>query len=207
MAASRPHLASLRRAALAVLVLLPGACGPRLPAPSPDAAQCLAELDRRGVQYQLAPQAASAGLCAVDNPVSVTAAAIPWNQPGVVSCAFASRLERFDREVVQPAAQRYLGESVRRLRHLGTYSCRDTAGGRLSEHATGNAMDLAGFEMADGALVLVERDWRHPGPRRDFLRAVARRACGYFTEVLTPDSDRDHWNHLHLDIGPWKKCG
>ena len=52
----------------------------------------------------------------------------------------------------------------------------------------------------------VERDWAAPGPKREFLRALAKRACDYFNVVLTPDSDKFHYNHLHLDIGRWRLC-
>ncbi|HYC13481.1 MAG TPA: extensin family protein, partial [Stellaceae bacterium] len=34
----------------------------------------------------------------------------------------------------------------------------------------------------------------------------ASRACDYFSVVLSPDSDRYHYNHLHFDIGPWRLC-
>ena len=41
---------------------------------------------------------------------------------------------------------------------------------------------------------------------RNFLHHVARNACRYFSVVLTPDSNRDHYNHFHLDIGPGRVC-
>jgi hypothetical protein len=44
------------------------------------------------------------------------------------------------------------------------------------------------------------------GPKRVFLRALAERACAYFNVVLTPETDRYHYNHLHLDIGPYRLC-
>jgi hypothetical protein len=183
------------------------ACAPTAPPPvSAAARQCLAELDRRGIQYQPEAMPASVSPCTVENPVRVTAAGVPWNQPGIVSCGFALELARFTREVVEPAALRYFGEPVRRLRHFGTYSCRDMRDGRLSEHAHGKAIDIAGFELHDGTLVLVARDWRRGGPRGRFLRDIARRACRYFSVVLTPDSNRDHHDHIHLDAGPYRLC-
>jgi hypothetical protein len=35
---------------------------------------------------------------------------------------------------------------------------------------------------------------------------VARAACGYFSVVLTPDSNADHFNHMHFDLGPDRLC-
>jgi hypothetical protein len=75
----------------------------------------------------------------------------------------------------------------------------------MSEHATGRAIDLAGFELADGSRVSVKDDWDE-GQRGRFLREIATRACAYFSVVLTPETDRHHRDHLHLDVGPWRAC-
>jgi hypothetical protein len=193
----------------AILLALLAACAAKAPPPRLDATQCLDQLDRAGVRYAVSPTTASTESCGVDNPVQVSAAGVDWNQPGVVSCAFATRLDALTREVIEPAALARFGERVRRLRHLGTYSCRRENGGtgRWSQHASGNAIDIAGFELESGAVILVERDWRGHGAKRQFLRDVARRACERFSVVLTPDSDRDHHDHIHLDGGPYKLCG
>ena len=199
---------SLHPAAAALLALL-AACATRHPPAARDAALCLARLDQARVSYAIAPVAASRDACAVDNPVEVSAAAIAWNQPGVVSCAFALDLAAFAREDVAPAALARFGEGVRLVRHFGTYACRRENGGsgRWSQHARGRAIDIAGFELADGTAILVERDWRGHGAKSAFLHDVARRACRRFNVVLTPNTDREHRNHIHLDNGPWKLCG
>jgi hypothetical protein len=203
MASSQSHLLLFGMALLMALA----ACAQRIAPPvSPAAGQCLAELGQRGIQYQPETMPASISPCSVDNPVRVSAAGVPWNQPGVVSCGFALSLERFTREVVEPAALRYFGKPVRRLRHFGTYSCRETRDGHHSEHAVGKAIDVAGFELQDGTLIMVEHDWRRGGPRGRFLHDIARRACRYFSVVLTPDSNRDHHDHIHLDAGPYHLC-
>ena len=167
------------------------------------------ELDTAGVSYALAAVPASIDACAVEMPVRVSATGIAWNRPGVVSCAFALELDAFIRDEVQPLALARFGQRVRQLRHFGTYACRRETGngGRWSVHASGRAIDLAGFELADGTRITVERDWRGHGAKSRFLHALARRACGRFSVVLTPDSDRDHRTHIHLDEGPWRLCG
>jgi hypothetical protein len=200
-----------RRAACLALMLALAACSARptrLILPSDrDHARCLAELDRLGVRYQVEAQPAKIpAACRVENPVEVTAATIPWSRPAVASCAFVVEFDRFEREALRPLAMRYFGRDVKTIVHFGAYSCRTTRTGRESEHARGLAMDVAGFELADGHEVLVKDDWSKRDARGRFLHAVAAEACRYFNEVLTPDSDRDHYNHIHLDLGPYKLC-
>lgn len=206
---SYPVLA--RRAASLTLALALAACAARPAAPPPRVSrgdqQCLAELDRLGVRYRVEPITASANsTCMVENPVLVAAATIPWSRPAVASCSFVVAFDRFEREAVRPLAMRYFGHDIRAITHFGAYSCRATRTGRESEHAKGMAMDVAGFELADGSVVSVKQDWGRRGKARDFLRAVAADACRYFNEVLTPDSDLDHADHIHLDLGPYKLC-
>ncbi|HVM78967.1 MAG TPA: extensin family protein [Stellaceae bacterium] len=199
---------------LAALVLALGlaACA-AAPPPAPPRAlspgeQCLADLGAHGVRYELAAVPTSTGPCAVVNPVKVASAGVAWNQPAVMSCALADRVDRFFTEAVEPLARRHLGTGIARMDNFGAYSCRREVGqaGRWSEHAAGRAIDVSGFVTADGSRVTVEQDWNRPGPKREFLHAVASRACDYFNVVLSPDSDRYHYNHLHLDIGPWRLC-
>ena len=199
---------------LAILALAAGAvalacCARPPPPPQPLSAlgQCHAELDRRGIAYVTAPIQAATASCAVDDPVQVSAAEIAWSQPAIVACRFAVTLDDFARDSVEPLAKRYFGEGVSILHHYGAYSCRTTSSGRPSLHAKGEAIDLAGFVLEDGTVISVEHDWRRRGPRSQFLHALARAACGRFSVVLTPDSDKDHLNHIHLDSGPYKLCG
>jgi len=200
---------SLPNSCLLAAALLAACAGPPPPrASGEDWQRCLARLDRAGISYVPAATPAAADACAIEAPVRISAAGIAWNQPGVVSCGFALQLDAFAREDVVPLAEAQFGQGVRRLRHLGTYACRrENGSGRWSEHAAGRAIDLAGIELADGTLISVERDWRGAGAKSRFLHALARRACGRFSVVLTPDSDRDHRDHIHLDGGPWKICG
>ena len=207
-----------RRPGIAVavpLALLLAGCAARPPKPPPapslpilSGEQCLGDLATRGVDFRLAPLRASAGPCAVDTSVEVSRAAVAWNQPALMSCGLADRLDRFLVEAAEPLALRYLGSTITRFDHFGAYSCRREIGqaGRWSEHAAGRAIDVSGFVTAEGRRIKIEQEWNRPGPTRDFLRAIASRACDYFNVVLTPDSDRYHYNHLHFDIGPWRLC-
>jgi hypothetical protein len=206
-----PRRDSVARVKLAVPLIAAAlglaSCAPRVPPAPTLARQCLAELDRRGVEYKVAPMPAASSSCAVDDPVRVSAAGVPWNQPAIVACPFALTLDDFARDVVEPLARRYFGEPVTLLRHYGAYSCRTTHGGRDSLHAKGEAIDIAAFVLADGTVVSVEQGWRGGGREGRFLHALAHAACERFSVVLTPDSDSDHANHIHLDSGRYKLCG
>jgi hypothetical protein len=198
------------RVAVMLMVAVVAGCvgAPRPPAPSKTAAQCLDQLAAQGVRFvPIAAPVATNG-CGIDNGVRVEQTAIGWNRPAEMSCALAEQLDRFEREAVQPAAQRYFGRPVVLIRHFGAYTCRGENGGngRLSQHALGNAIDVGSFELGDGTRVAVETDWRGRGPRHDFLHDVAKRACAYFNVVLTPASDALHHNHFHLDVGPYRLC-
>jgi len=207
-----------RRPGIAVavpLALLLAGCAARPPKPPPapslpilSGEQCLGDLATRGVDFRLAPLRASAGPCAVDTSVEVSRAAVAWNQPALMSCGLADRLDRFLVEAAEPLALRYLGSTITRFDHFGAYSCRREIGSssRWSEHAVGRAIDVRGFVLANGETVSVEHDWDSSGRKGAFLHALARRACDYFSAVLTPESDRYHYNHLHLDLGPYRLC-
>ena len=206
-----PCRGSIRRLlALAALSAL-AACASHVSPPAPPLSrsdrQCLAELDRLGVQYQVEPQSASTSqACLVRNPIRVSAATVPFSRPTVAACEFAVKFDQFEREVIRPLAKRSFGRDLKTVVDIGAYSCRSTRAGRESEHAHGLAMDIAGFELSDGTMISVKDEWTKRGKARDFLRAVATQACGYFNEVLDPDSDRDHVDHVHLDLGRYKYC-
>jgi hypothetical protein len=188
--------------------MLVGGCGSSRES-TMSGAKCLAVLDDHDVDYQAVDgNDANNSRCNVDTAVKVRRAAVALSKPATMSCGLANRLDQFTREVVQPLARSDLGERVSRINHLGSYVCRGNTSvrGRLSEHAFGRAIDIAGFRLADGKTVSVEHDWSRPGPNRTFLHHVARSACQYFSVVLTPDSNADHYNHFHFDIGPGKVC-
>ena len=70
----------------------------------------------------------------------------------------------------------------------------------LSEHAVGNAIDIAALGFDDGSRIEIAP----PGDRGDmavaFQNAVQGAACLFFSTVLGPGSNAAHDDHLHLDI-------
>lgn len=129
-----------------------------------------------------------------------------------VSCPLAAALTLWMTHDVQPLARSILNQRVTAVQHMGVYSCRNIIGsdrwhGVRSEHATANAIDIAGFTLADGRRITVGKNWRGSGPESEFLKAVHGRACRYFRVVLGPDYNAAHRDHFHLDRGIFQACG
>ena len=147
--------------------------------------------------------------CALEAAVVLPGSVRASPRDPVVTCRLAASWVLFERHALQPAARRHLGTEVAGIRHLGTQNCRNVnhaREGRRSQHATANAIDVAGFVLRDGREVRLARDWGAPGPEAGFLRDVRDGACRWFRAVLGPDHDAAHRDHFHLDTGPWRAC-
>jgi hypothetical protein len=120
-----------------------------------------------------------------------------------LACPIVSVLDRWFAESVQPAAQRWFGVRVVEIRQISAYSCRGmngNPGAHISEHAFGNALDIASFTLADGRRVTVKGGWRGMPEEQGFLRDVQASACQQFNTVLAPGSNRHHEDHIHVDL-------
>jgi hypothetical protein len=125
------------------------------------------------------------------------------------SCPLAVAYALFDRHALQPAAQAVFGQKVVQVDHLGSFACRNVynrSEGRLSQHASANALDIAGFRLADGRRISVLKDWKEEGDKGRFLRLVRDGACKQFNTVLGPDYNAAHRDHFHVDMGLWRVC-
>lgn len=165
-----------------------------------DVAECRAVLSRSEVDFTALPPTGE-GPCARPDRTELTDYPLAPDTP-TVTCPVAAALEVWRRDTVAPAARELLGSDIARIEHLGAFSCRRMYGGQTgawSEHATANAIDIAGFVLADGRRVSVLSDWDAAGPEAAFLRQVRDGACGSFATVLSPDYNQAHADHFHLD--------
>ncbi len=129
-------------------------------------------------------------------PVSVQPAA-------TLACPIVSALDQWIANAVQPAAMRWFGTPVAEIKQISAYSCRGMNGNRharISEHAFGNALDIAAFTLADGRTVTVKDGWRGLPEEQGFLRDIQGAACQQFTTVLAPGSNVYHYDHIHVDL-------
>lgn len=178
-----------------------------------DAPRCRALLAAAGNLSRPAPSRRPSETCGYEDG-TLLSLAIPPSPGGLVtSCPVAAALGVWEKQV-QADARRVLGTEVRRFVHAGSYSCRrlyNRADGPFSEHATADAVDILGFELADGRRISVLRDWKGQPSEAAFLRAARDGACEVFTTVLSPDYNQAHRDHLHFDTadrGPsgWRAC-
>lgn len=120
-----------------------------------------------------------------------------------LTCPMIPAIERWTAQVVMPAAQRHFAMPVIEMKVAASFGCRPlnhVRGSRLSEHGHANAIDISGFQLADGRWVMVKAGWYADPRTRSFLRHVHQGACETFTTVLGPNYDANHRDHFHLDL-------
>ena len=123
--------------------------------------------------------------------------------PATLACPIVSALDHWVSEGVQPAAMRWFGTPVTEIKQISAYSCRrmvGAGGSGISEHAFGNAIDVAAFTFSDGRRITVEAGWHGSPEEQGFLRDVHLAACDHFSTVLAPGYNAAHYNHIHVDL-------
>lgn len=134
----------------------------------------------------------------------------------VMRCDTARALGFWARDFLRPAAAVLPGSPRVTGLQLGTaYDCRPRIGTgenrpKLSEHALGNAIDIAAIVFADAPPLTIQ-------PRSDtgdlseaVQRTLRASGCLFFATVLGPGSNDAHDDHLHLDgarrPNDWRLC-
>lgn len=162
-----------------------------------------------GVRREDSRESKSAS-CRVVEPVRVSHFAIKAGEgmrrlalepPVLLSCEMATAAGHWLETGVQPLTRGYFSKDLGTLRVGGGHECRNrnrATSGKLSEHATGRALDIFAFVPEGGETVLVEKPGNLVASR--FIEAIRQSACGAFMTALGPGSDAAHANHLHVDI-------
>ncbi len=177
---------------------------------SEDSAQCRAVLAEAEMRYDAVPDRETEPGCGFFNAVRIESTTAALEQPFILSCRAAVPLAIWERHVLQPVALLHFGERVAMLEHFGSYACRGVygrAGGRLSQHATADALDVSGFVLEGGRRIRVLSGWpADDSPEGEFLRELHRGACGIFDGVLGPEYNPAHADHFHLEQGGARMC-
>ena len=153
---------------------------------------------QRNMQQQDLPR-----LGASRGPQVTCAVRTQLSPPATLACPIVSALDKWIAEAVQPAAKRWFRQPVVEIKQISAYSCRGMVGNsrpHISEHAFGNALDIAAFVLADGRKVTVKTGWNGTPEESAFLHDVQMAACDRFTTVLSPGYNVYHYDHIHLDL-------
>ncbi|MEM7566123.1 MAG: extensin family protein [Pseudomonadota bacterium] len=164
---------------------------------------CAERLTDLGVAFTQGDPIDGAGACGLRRPFVVTAIGeVALEGPATLNCATVEALAKLMRDHAAPAAEEHLGAAPSAIAIGSSYVCRGRngrPGAKLSEHATGNGVDIMAFAFADRARIPVAAvDETRPEAR--FLADIRAGACTLFTTVLGPGSDPAHANHFHLDL-------
>ncbi len=151
--------------------------------------------------------------------------ALKYRKAVLVHPAFKERLRRLEAIAKEVAIEIY-GRAPKAIVHMGTYNCRRIRSmpHLMSEHALGNAIDVAGFDFAPlhkdilppeglskrhrrAFKVRMKKHWDASG--RDarhahFLKTLARRVtkAQVFRVALGP-AWPGHHDHFHFDMAPY----
>ncbi|GGE19006.1 hypothetical protein GCM10011390_42700 [Aureimonas endophytica] len=166
-------------------------------------AMCRKALSKLGVRFVDVRSIGQGRSCGIEYPVKVTeiSPGVAMKPAGVLNCMAALRVSQWVSNEVKPAAQSALWKKPIALYNASSYRCSRIAGTRtVSEHASGNAIDVAGFQLADGTNFDVRKKGVFDVSEKSFQQRVRTSACRYFGTVLGPGYNRDHADHLHLDL-------
>lgn len=166
---------------------------------------CRSELRRLGVAFRDVARIADGPTCGIDYPIELSGLASGVAvKPAVklncqVTLAFAKWVKF---ELVPSSRFRYLS-GVGRITPMGGYSCRkmnSRSSNPWSEHAKGNAIDIGTITLKNGKEIDVRKKGLFAFREKGLLKAVRTDSCKYFSTVLGPGSDPNHWNHFHFDL-------
>ena len=171
-----------------------------------DVTACRAVLERSDVAFT-ALDAQGEGNCARPDRTRLDAYPLSPASPPT-TCPVGIALVIWRTDTLEPAARDIFASDLQRIEHLGAYSCRRLYGrdsGAWSEHATGNAIDIAAFVLEDGTRISLLGDWEGENDKARFLRRARDGACKAFATTLSPDYNAAHADHFHLDMSPrWR---
>ena len=148
--------------------------------------------------------------CGIAYPLSVSEiAGVRLTPAATINCSMVAGLHKWITEIAQPAAKRNFNTRLVGLQIASSYACRrrnNSASGKLSEHAKGNAIDIADFKFSNRVEASVGGGWNGAShglsitKRGSFMKSTRKGACTYFNTVLGPGSDPFHKDHYHLDL-------
>lgn len=174
------------------------------PPAGPPSELCAAIVSQGLIEGDSLPPVVADGGCGISDPVLLKALLLPGGAkvmiepPALMRCTLAAALADWVGADIAPEIARG-GDQLVHIAVAGAYECRGrnrVADAKLSEHASGNALDIAAFVTINGQSHEIARQ----SAARAFFQSVQRSACQRFMTVLGPGSDGYHETHLHVDL-------
>lgn len=184
------------------------------PDPGIEMALCRDELKAQGVIFTIAEIPATDKSCTVNNPVAIaeiatTEGAVALPGKPILNCIFAKRFSSWVSDIAAPVIMAHAGTPLSSIATGPGYQCRGRNGdttSKMSEHAFGNAIDIAAFHLANEKSVAINAASLADKESGSWLTALRISGCGYFTTVLGPGANA-HDEHFHFDLGIHGKSG
>lgn len=172
---------------------------------------CAAALETGILQQRPLDDLSDGPRCGIKNRIELSGVGQARLAPLETTCEISLMMAMWEAHSLQDAARSILGTELTKIDHLSSYNCREIrtpqgSGGRMSLHATAEAIDISGFHFADGRHLWLRRDWTGGGPEADFLKAARDGACAWFRTTLGPDFNTLHADHFHLQSRGWGTC-
>ena len=173
-------------------------------------AKCEQKLKGLDVEFKVKDSIGRPKACGIAYPLSVSKiAGVAVTPSATLNCEMVAALHGWIAQVVQPTARQEFNTRLTGLQNASSYACRlrnNSSSGKLSEHALGNALDIADFRFSNRMEASVGRGWSGSikglslASRGGFMKRTRSGACKYFNTVLGPGSDAHHKDHYHLDL-------
>jgi hypothetical protein len=166
---------------------------------------CRQRLKRLGVTYRDLPAINNGPGCSIPHPVEVTrlSGGIEIKPAAKLNCQITDAFAQWVKNELAPAARVRYVSGVKSIHQMSSYSCRtmnSKRGAPMSEHASGNAIDIGKITLNNGKAIKVRQPGLFAFREKSLLNTVRADSCKYFTTVLGPGSDVHHKDHFHFDL-------
>ena len=173
-------------------------------------AKCEQKLKGLDIEFKIKDSIGRPKGCGIAYPLSVSEiAGVAITPAATLNCEMTAALHGWITRVAQPTARQEFNTRLTGLQNASSYACRlrnNSSSGKLSEHALGNALDIADFRFSNRMEASVGGGWSGSikglslASRGGFMKRTRSGACKFFNTVLGPGSDAHHKDHYHLDL-------
>jgi hypothetical protein len=168
---------------------------------------CRSELRRLGVEFRDLPRISQGESCGIEYPVKLSglSGGIDVKPEVTLNCQVTLAFAKWVKNDLAISARTRYFTGIRQIQPMGGYSCRKMNNSRqrynpMSEHARGNAIDIGAIVLKNGHDIDVRKKGLFSFREGGLLKSVRNDGCKYFSTVLGPGSNAEHWNHFHFDL-------